>query len=316
MKIVILDKASMGDDTPFSVLNKFGEIVIYDHSTPSEAVSRSVDADVVIINKVKITEELMLSSKNLKLICVFATGFDNIDIPAARRLGIGVCNVPGYSTDSVLLYTISTVLALSARLYEYNSFVRSGEYSVSGAPNRLTPVFHEIRGKVWGIVGYGNIGRAVAKVAEAMGARVIVYKRTPVEDADCVDMDTLCKESDIITIHCPLNDESRSLINEQRISLMKKNVILVNEARGAVLDENAVALAVEGGKISAFGCDVYSVEPFDEKHPFYRIKNRENVLLTPHSAWGAYEARERCINIIADNIEAFENGKTLNRVDK
>ena len=316
MKIVILDKASMGDDTPFSVLNKFGEIVIYDYSTPSEAVSRSVDADVVIINKVKITEELMLSSKNLKLICVFATGFDNIDIPAARRLGIGVCNVPGYSTDSVLLYTISTVLALSARLYEYNSFVRSGEYSVSGAPNRLTPVFHEIRGKVWGIVGYGNIGRAVAKVAEAMGARVIVYKRTPVEDADCVDMDTLCKESDIITIHCPLNDESRSLINEQRISLMKKNVILVNEARGAVLDENAVALAVEGGKISAFGCDVYSVEPFDEKHPFYRIKNRENVLLTPHSAWGAYEARERCINIIADNIEAFENGKTLNRVDK
>ena len=316
MKIVILDKASMGDDTPFSVLNKFGEIVIYDYSTPSEAVSRSVDADVVIINKVKITEELMLSSKNLKLICVFATGFDNIDIPAAKRLGIGVCNVPGYSTDSVLLYTISTVLALSARLYEYNSFVRSGEYSVSGAPNRLTPVFHEIRGKVWGIVGYGNIGRAVAKVAEAMGARVIVYKRTPVEDADCVDMDTLCKESDIISIHCPLNDESRSLINEQRISLMKKNVILVNEARGAVLDENAVALAVENGKISAFGCDVYSVEPFDEKHPFYRIKNRENVLLTPHSAWGAYEARERCINIIADNIEAFENGKTLNRVDK
>lgn len=316
MKIVILDKASMGDDTPFSVLNKFGEIVIYDHSTTSEAVSRSLDADVIIINKVKVTEELMLSSKNLKLVCVFATGFDNIDILAAKRLGIGVCNVPGYSSDSVLLYTISTVLALSARLYEYNSFVRSGEYSVSGAPNRLTPVFHEIRGKVWGIVGYGNIGRAVAKVAEAMGARVIVYKRTPVEDADCVDIDTLCKKSDIITIHCPLNDESRSLINEQRISLMKKNVILVNEARGAVLDENAIALAVEDGKISAFGCDVYSVEPFDEKHPFYRIKNRENVLLTPHSAWGAYEARERCINIIANNIEAFENGKMLNRVDK
>ena len=316
MKIVILDRASIGADTPLSVLDKFGEVVVYDHSTPNEAIERSADADIIIINKVKITDELMSAATKLRLVCVFATGFDNIDIVAAKNRGIGVCNVPGYSTDSVVLFTIATVLGLSSKLYEYNAYVRSGEYSASGSPNRLTPVFHEISGKVWGIVGFGNIGKAVARVAEAMGAEVIVNKRTPIDGARCVDIDTLCKESDIITVHCPLNDESRWLINERRLSLMKPNVILVNEARGAVLDESAVAKAVEEGKIAAFGCDVYSTEPFNFDHPYNRIKDLNNVLLTPHAAWGAYEARERCINIIAENIESFINGKTLNRVDK
>lgn len=316
MKIVILDKSSIGEDTPISVLDKFGEVVTYDHSTPCEAIDRSKDADVIVINKIKVTEELMLSAKKLQLVCVFATGYDNIDISAAKRLGIGVCNVPGYSTDSVVLYTMATVLGLSSRIYEYNSFVRSGEYSISGAPNRLTPVFHEINGKVWGIVGYGNIGRSVAKVAEAMGANVIVNKRNSIDDAKCVDIDTLCRESDIITVHCPLNNESRGLINGERISLMKPNVILVNEARGAILDECAIADAIESGKIAAFGCDVYSTEPFGIDHPYNRIKHLDNVLLTPHSAWGAYEARERCINIIAENIESFVMGRKLNRVDK
>ena len=315
MKIVILDKKSIGEDTPLSVLDKFGEVVCYDESSPLEAISRSFDADVIILNKIKVTRELMNSAKNLKLICVFATGYDNIDIQAAKELGIGVCNVPGYSTDSVTLFTISTVLALSSHLIEYNEYVRSGAYSSSGIPNRLTPVYHEISGKTWGIIGYGNIGRAVGRVAEALGAKVIVYKRTPTADAHNVDIDTLCRESDIITVHCPLNKESLGLINCERLNLMKPGVILVNEARGAVLDEEATARAVEEGKIAAFGCDVYSQEPFSADHPYYRIKEMKNVILTPHAAWGSYEARERCINIIADNISSFIDGKTSNRVD-
>ena len=316
MKIVVLDKASLGEDTPLGVLDGFGEVVIYDSSTPEEAMARSKDADVIILNKIKVTRAIMEASKSLKLVCVFATGFDNIDIIAARDLGIGVCNVPGYSTDSVALFTVSTVLARCSHLIEYNNYVRSGEYTDSGAPNKLTPVYHDLSGKTWGIIGYGNIGRAVGRVAEAFGARVIVNKRNPVSDSTIVDIDTLCRESDIITIHCPLNNESRALINAEKLSMMKPSVILVNEARGAVLDEGAVAEAIENGKISAFGCDVYSVEPFGKNHPFYRIKDNKNVLLTPHAAWGSYEARERCINIIAQNIDSFFSGKILNRVDK
>ena len=315
MKIVVLDRASLGEDTPLSILETFGEVAIFESSTPKEAVKRTEDADVVIINKVKITKELLSSSKKLKLVCVFATGYDNIDITSAKELGVAVCNVPGYSTDSVVLYTVSTVLALCSRLFEYNKYVRSGEYTASGIPNKLSPVYHEISGKTWGIIGYGNIGKAVGRVAEALGAKVIANKRTPVDGAHLVDLEALCRESDIITVHCPLNDESRGIINSERLAMMKSSVILVNEARGAVLDEAAVANAVEKGIIGAFGCDVYSVEPFGSDHPYYRIKNLENVILTPHSAWGSYEARERCIRIIAQNIESFIEGKTLNRVD-
>ena len=316
MKIVILDRASLGDDTPISCLSEFGDVVFYDHSTCDEAIARSSDAEVIIINKVRITRTLMEAAKKLKLVCVFATGYDNIDVAAARELGIAVCNVPGYSTDSVTLFTVSTVLALCSHIIEYNTFVKSGEYTASGMPNRLTPVCHDLSGKTWGIVGYGNIGRSVGRVAEALGAEVIVYKRNPVSDAVCCDIDTLCCKSDIITLHCPLNDESRGLIDGRRLSMMKSSVILVNEARGAVLDEEAVTNAIEQGRISAFGCDVYSVEPFGAEHPYNRIMHLPNVILTPHAAWGSFEARERCINIIADNIRAFENGKMLNRVDK
>ena len=315
MKIKVLDKASLGEDTPLEALYDIGEVEVFDKTSADEIIDRLADADVIVLNKIKITREVIKSSQNLKLICVFATGYDNIDIVAAKEYGVAVCNVPGYSTDSVALFTMATVLSLSANLTAYNKYVRSGEYTKSGVPNKLTPVYHEISGKTWGIVGYGNIGRAVGKIAEAMGARVIVNKRTPDPSCNCVDIDTLCKESDIITLHCPLNDGTRAIINKDRIALMKDNVILVNEARGAVVNESDVAEAVENGKIAAFGCDVYSIEPFGEDHPYQRIKTMDNVLLTPHAAWGAYEARERCINIIAGNIQSFMVGKHQNRVD-
>ena len=315
MKITVLDRFSMGMDLPLDALSQFGEVTIYDSTSPEEVNARISDSDVIILNKVKITESVINSSKSLKLICVFATGFDNIDVKAAKAQGVAVCNVPGYSTDSVVLFTLSNVLALYSKLMEYNAFVKSGEYSESGVPNRLVPVYHELKGKTWGIVGLGNIGKAVAKVAAAMGANVIAYKRNPINEYECVGIDELCKSSDIITLHCPLNDGTRNLINKERIDLMKKDVVIVNEARGAVVNEEDIKDAILNDKIGAFGSDVYSTEPFGNNHPFYEIKNKSNVILTPHAAWGAYESRARCLEIICQNINSFINKKSLNRVD-
>lgn len=315
MKIKVLDRASMGMDTPLDVLSSYGEVEIYDNTDSEELIKRCVDADVLVLNKVKITREVLRIAKSLRLICVFATGFDNIDVEAARECGVAVCNVPGYSTDSVALVTLATTLSLVMHLREYSEFVESGEYTDSKRANRLTPVYHEVRGMTWGIIGYGNIGRAVGDVARALGARVVAYKRTPDPTVECVDIDTLCRESDIITVHCPLNEGTINLIDKEKISLMKPSVVLVNEARGAVLREDDVAEAVLNGKIAAFGCDVYSSEPFPKNHPYNKIKDKKNVILTPHAAWGAYEARERCINIIAENISSFISGKIKNRVD-
>ncbi len=315
MKITVLDRYSMGLDLPVEMLEKFGSLVVYDTTSPSEVADRIMDSDVIILNKVKITEEILSSAKNLKLICVFATGFDNIDLFAARACGVAVCNVPGYSTDSVVLFTMANVLALYSKLHEYNTFVKDGEYSRSASPNKLTPVYHELKGKTWGIVGLGNIGKAVAKVAEAMGARVIAYKRVPVDEYECVSIDELCKRSDIITLHCPLNDGTRELINKEKIDLMKPDVVIVNEARGAVVNETDIKNAILEERIGAFGSDVYSIEPFLENHPFFEIRNKNNVLLTPHAAWGAYESRVRCLEIICQNISCFIGGEIKNRVD-
>ena len=315
MKIAVLDKIAMGEDTPFELLRPLGEVIIYNNTTQGEVLEHVSDAEVIVLNKVKITKETIDGAQKLKLICVFATGYDNIDVAAAKKAGVAVCNVPGYSTDSVAMFTVATVLSLAAHLKEYGDYVRGGEYSESSSANKITPVFHEIRGMTWGILGCGNIGKAVLKIAEAFGARVIVNKRTPSDNYKCVDIDTLCRESDIITIHCPLNDSTREIINAKRLSLMKKNVILVNEARGAVVNEADVAAAVKAGTIGAFGCDVYSSEPFLKSHPYYEIKDMDNVILTPHAAWGAYEARKRCMQIICDNIKSFASGGKLNRVD-
>lgn len=315
LKITILDKASLGNDTPFHILEKFGTVEVYERTSCEQIKERVQDSDVIIINKVKITDEVLRDAPKLRLICEFATGYDNIDVESARRRGVAVCNVPAYSTDSVTLITLSTVLSLISHLNVYDKYVKSGAYTEAGVPNKLTPVFHEIRGKVWGIVGYGNIGKSVANVAKAMGAEIIACKRTPSDDVTCVDIDTLCQKSDIITLHCPLNSETKHLINEKRISLMKPDVILVNEARGAVVDEEAVTNAVLSGKIAGFGCDVYSTEPFQKDHPYNKLINLDNVILTPHVAWGAYESRVRCVETIEKNISSFIIGGMLNRVD-
>ncbi len=315
MKIVMLDIETLGDDVSFDGIRNFGELTTYSASTQQETIERIKDAEVVILNKIKITKDVLNAAKNLKLICVSATGYDNIDLDECRKRNVAVCNVVGYSSNSVAQVTVAMVLSLSVNLSSYAQYVKNGSYTKSGIANRLIPVYHELAGKTWGIIGYGNIGRQVSKVAEALGCRVIVNKRSECDGVECVDLETLCKVSDIITIHTPLTDQTREMINKKTLSLMKKDVILVNVARGAVTDEKAICEALKNNEIGAFGTDVYSIEPFGEEHPFYGVKDMENVCLTPHMAWGAFESRARCIDEIAKNIGAFINGEKRNRVD-
>lgn len=314
MKAVILDSATLGDDIDFSEFSELAQTEVYVTTSEAEVAERIRDADIVIVNKIKLGES-NLSGSRVRLICVAATGYDNIDTDFCAREGICVCNVPGYSADSVAQLTLAIVLELAMHMREYTEFVRSGYYSAGGIANKLSPTFHELSGKVWGIVGYGAIGQRVAKIAEAFGCRVIVNKRSKVSGAECVSLDELCEKSDIITLHTPLSTETKGLIGRRELSLMKKDVILVNAARGAVTDEDAVADAVKKGVIGAFGSDVYSVEPFGISHPMYAIKDFDNVCLTPHMAWGAYEARVRCMDIIKENIKGFLSGKPQNRVN-
>ncbi|MBR7184028.1 MAG: hydroxyacid dehydrogenase, partial [Clostridia bacterium] len=292
---VVLDAATLGDDIDLSPLAAQADLTVYANTAPDEVAARIRDAQVVIINKVKLGEHNLAEASALKLICVAATGFDNIDITYCRSRGIGVCNVLGYSTDSVAQLTVAMVLELMLHLPTMCSYVRSGAYTASGVANRLTPPFRELAGKTWGIIGAGNIGKKVARIAEAFGCRVIVCRRKPDPDYPAVDIDTLCREADIISVHTPLNAETRGLISRARIAAMKPGVILVNVARGAVADEAALADALREGHIGGLGVDVYSVEPMPADHPLYAVRELPNVCLTPHMAWGAVEARQRCI---------------------
>ena len=315
VKIAVLDAKTLGEDLSLEPLKNIGECEIFDSTSPVEIKERITDADVVIINKIKLNESNLSDAKNLKLICVAATGYDNIDVEYCRKNNIAVCNVVGYSSHSVAQVTCSMVLSLLTRLNEYMTYVENGEYTRSGIANKLTPVYHEIYGKTWGIIGYGNIGKEVGEVAKALGCNLLVNKRTPVSGCECVDLEFLCKNSDIITIHTPLNSTTRNLIGKEQIMNMKKDVVLVNVSRGAVTDEEAIADAIINKRICAFGTDVYSVEPFPESHPFNKIKELPNVILTPHMAWGSYEARKRCLNEMILNIDAFFRNEIRNRVD-
>ena len=310
MKITVLDSATLGEDLDLSPLNEVGEVEVYKNTAPHEVADRIKDSEVVVINKIKLNESNLPSAKNLKVICIAATGFDNIDVAYCKKAGIAVCNVVGYSTHSVAQITVATVLSLACHLPEHSETVKSGRYTASGVANSLVPVYHELAGKTWGIVGYGNIGKQVGKVAEAFGCKVIYSRRS-----GGASVEDVCRDSDIITIHTPLNDSTRGLISKDMIALMKKDVIVVNAARGLVTDEKAIADAVKEGRIGAFGSDVFSVEPFGKDHPFYEIKDLPNVCLTPHMAWGAYEARVRCLSEIVENIKAFKKGETRSRVD-
>lgn len=314
MNITVLDAATLGEDVTFEKWEALGNLTVYKYTSASEVVPRLKDSDIAIINKVKMTDEVIKSLPKLKLICVTATGYDNISLSACKERGVALCNVKGYSTHSVAQVTMALVLSLMTHLDEYCDSVKNGEYQNSGIENRLTPVFHELYGKTFGIVGLGNIGRQVARIAEAFGCNVLCFKRTPDPNYCCVDLETLLKNADIVTLHLPLNDQTEKIIGEKELSLMKPNAILVNVSRGAVTDEKAVAEALKNHTIGGFATDVYSVEPMENISPLNEIKDFENVLLTPHMAWGAYESRIRCINEIAENIAAYIKNERRNRI--
>ena len=315
MKIAVLDTASLGEDVDLSPILDLGEASVYEYVAPERIPEIVADAEVIVYNKTKLTAQVLEQAKKLKLACVTATGFDTVDTKYCRAHGIGVCNVPGYSTDSVAQITVALALDLATHLRDYRNFVHSGAYSAGNVANKLSPCWNELTGKTWGIVGGGNIGNRVAKIAQALGCRVVMYRRNPDPEFETVDLDTLCEMSDIISIHLALNDQTRGMVGEAQIRKMKKNAIVVNVARGAVADEEALARAIEEDRIGGLGVDVYSVEPFGKAHPFTRILDRNNVCLTPHMAWGSIESRNRCIAKVAENIAAFYRGESLNRVE-
>ena len=314
MKIILLDAKTLGSDIPLTVFSDMGEFVSYPKTSPEEAPGRIADADVIVTNKVKLRADILKHAPNLKLICVTATGYDNVDIDYCKNNGVAVCNVKGYSTECVAQLTISMALSLTNHLRVFDDYVKSGEYSKSGIQNKLTPTFNEVYGKTWGIVGLGNIGKRVADIAKVMGCRVLAYKRTPVEDYECVNLETLMRESDFISVHIPSSPETVGLISREMLSLTKEKAILINVARGNVLDEQAVADSILDGSLYGFGCDVYSTEPFPENHPYSKLSKCDNVILTPHMAWGGYETRVRLVSEVAENIKAFYKGEERNRI--
>lgn len=314
MKIVILDSATLGEDIDLSPIYGAGEVTEYKTTQPCEVAERIRSAEAIVVNKLKLGAHNLENANALKLICVTATGYDNIDTEYCRSRGIALCNVPAYSTDSVAEVTVAMALSLVCRLNEYTAFVNSGAYSASGVANRLTPVYREMSALTWGVVGGGAIGSRVAEIASVLGAKVLMCRRKPDSRYETAEVDSLCEKADIISLHVPLTDETRGLISRERIEKMKKDAILINSARGAVTDEEALADAIEKGTLGGIGIDVYSTEPFGTDHPYTRILGRSNVILTPHMAWGAAEARARCVKIISENIRSFIEQKMLNRI--
>jgi glycerate dehydrogenase len=315
MKITVLDAATLGADLDLSPLAALGELSVFDSTAASEVAARLADTDVAVINKIRISAEALAGNTRLKMIGECATGFDNIDLDACRAHGVAVANVRGYSTHSVAQLTLAMALSLATNLPAFTRHVASGAYTAGGVANCLTPVFHELAGKTWGIVGYGHIGAQVAAVARAMGCRVLAFAKSPKEGVENVTLEQLCRESDVISVHLPLSPETRGIVGAREIALMKPTAILINVARGAVTDEAALAAAITEGRLGGLGVDVYSAEPFGTDHPFYAIRDLENVCLTPHMAWGAFEARSRCLAEVAENVKAFLRGERRNRVD-
>ena len=314
MNVVLLDYGSLGYDVDLTPFQSTGNVTAYEMTTQEQLAERIQDADVLITNKLKLNRSNLGVATHLKQICVTATGYDNIDLEYCAERGIAVCNVPGYSTDSVAQLTLAMAFALSTHLVSYRNHVNGGFYSRSGSPNLLSPVWHELTGRTWGIVGCGNIGRKVAQVARAMGCKVLVYRRNLDPEFESVDLDTLLQQSDVVSVHLPLNDQTRGILSREKIAMMKKDAILINVARGAITDEAALVDAIEAEQLGGLGVDVYTVEPIPVDHAYSRIMDRPNVIFTPHCAWGSLEARNRCIYEVAENIHAYQRGEGRNRV--
>jgi len=304
MKIVLLDAITFGD-TDLNGFNDLGEVVIYQKTVPEETQERIKDANVVVTNKVVITKEMMQNTPSLKLICIAATGMNNVDLEAAKELGIEVKNVAGYSTDSVIQHTFSMLLYLMGHARYYDEVVKDGTYSNSGVFTDVSKPFFEIKNKKWGIIGLGEIGRGVAKVADAFGAKVCYYSTSGANtnrDYLRVDLETLLNTCDIITIHAPLNDATRNLLDEKELRVCKDGAIVLNLGRGGIINEDAVAKLVDEKNIY-FGLDVFEKEPLPKSSPLLRVRNKDHLYMTPHIAWTSVEAREKLIAKVIENIK-------------
>lgn len=319
MKIVILERNSVGTDVSVEGVGAFGDVTIYGNTVTIEEVRERVrDADIVIANKSPLREETLKSAPNVKLICEFATGYDNCDLEYCSARGIKVTNVRDYCTAMVAQHTFTMALALSQKLFHYDTYVKSGQYSAQDRFSNFDIPFYELEGKTWGIVGMGNIGRRVAKIAEAFGCRVIFHSITgknSCREYPQVDKETLLRVSDFLSLHCPLSDLSRNFIDAQALQTMKETAVLLNVARGQVVDNAALYDALVKGEIAAAGLDVVEKEPLEADNPLSRFQDSNRLIITPHLAWASVEARRRCVEEACLNIAAFLRGEERNVVN-
>lgn len=315
MKIVVLDLCTVTvGDLDFSGLEKLGEVTYYD-ILPEEKLAGAIgDAEIVLVNKARLTREILSACPKLRYVGLFATGYDNVDVEAAAELGIVVCNVPGYSTDSVTQQTFAFILAHATSLVEYDRSTRNGDWVKSGAFSYFPFSLSELAGKTLGVFGFGSIGSRVASVGSAFGMEVLVNSRT--EKPDCpypfVSAEELFRRSDYLTFHCPLTDRTRNLVNRETLALMKPTAFLVNTSRGGVVVEEDLADALNRGVIAGAGIDVLCTEPMTADSP---LRGAKNCMITPHVAWATIEARERLVSAVGDNIRAFLDGKPIHRVN-
>ncbi|MCF0131058.1 MAG: D-2-hydroxyacid dehydrogenase [Pseudobutyrivibrio sp.] len=314
MRIVFLDRATIGDDISLDAFNKLGEVVVYDYSTPEQVRERVRDADVIVLNKVQVNENTIGTANKLKLVCVTATGTNNIDKKYLETKSIEWRNVAGYSTEAVAQHTFALCFYLFEHLSYYDSYVKNDKYVNDKQFTHFEKHFNELRDKTWGIIGLGAIGKRVAQLAECFGCKVQYYStsgKNHSSDFDEVDFDTLLSTSDIISIHAPLTEATNHLIDKVALSKMKTTAILINVGRGPIIVEKDLRDALNNNQIAAAGLDVLEIEPMSEDNPLRQIKDSNKLLITPHIAWAAVEARERLMAIIASQIEEFYKGNPL-----
>lgn len=311
MKIVILDGATAkGRELNFDFLNQFGEVTYYDVTYPDKVLSRAKDADILVINKIVLDRATLSACKKLKLITILATGYNVVDIDAARELGITICNVPYYSTNSVAQLTVAFILEFANKLSLHTQSVARGDWQNCADFAYTLDTLHELNGKTLGIIGYGSIGRKVAQIGKAFGMNILVSTRTPVDG--CVSKEEVFENADFITLHCPLNEGSKLMINEKSLSMFKPTAYLINTARGGLIDEEALANALNQGKIAGAGLDVLTCEPPKADNPLIHAKN---CIITPHMAWASVEARVRLLHATEDNVRAFLQNSPINKVN-
>lgn len=304
MKIVYLDASTLGD-TPMDEIKALGDFVPYATSTREESLERVGDCEVLMVNKVIVDDELMSRAPKLKLICESATGVNNIDLKAAERRGILVRNVAGYSTDAVVQATFTHLLSLIGHAEYFDRYVKDGSYSRCGMFTDVSHPFMELAGKTMGIIGMGAIGSKLASVASAFGMKVVYYSTSGTshcKEYPSLSLDELLAVSDVVSIHAPLNEKTNGLLGESELSKMKPSAVLVNMGRGGIVEEAALAQAVDKGIIAGAALDVFVHEPLPSDHPFMLMEHKERMHLSPHSAWASRESLERLVSMVADNI--------------